>query len=198
MQNDVKDDEVRAKKFLEKLFQEKPKVKDTVHRFSKFLYEADDIVEIVLKSHLMIEEALTRIISKYVLYPDFIDEAGLTFWQKVNVARSISLDDSENSMWLLVAGYNKLRNDYGHSLEPPKAQEHIKALRDRYFAELPAKVAKDEELPDEQLLKDIAMFVLGFLGSFEEEVERFRRWTDILDRFVNPHRHQTKNEPSTA
>jgi hypothetical protein len=195
--HDAKDAEAHAREYFETLRAEEPRQRNTLQRFATFVYEADDMVEIVLKCHLLIEEALTRIIAKYVPHPEFVEQSSLTFWQKLNIARSMSLDESENGMWLLVAGFNKLRNDYGHSLEPPRASEHVKALRDRYFAEFP-ELAKDKDLPDGQILKDVAIALLGFLGTFEEEVERFRWWLEKLDRIVNAHRQTRKDEPSKA
>ncbi len=39
------------------------------------------------------------------------------------------------------------------------------------------------------LLLGVVSLCLGFLDSFEQEVERFRRHVNPLDRVVNPHRH---------
>ena len=41
-----------------------------------------------------------------------------------------------------------------------------------------------------EVLKYAVVVVLGFLSSFEKEVERIRRWVGIMDRLVNPHRHR--------
>jgi hypothetical protein len=45
---------------------------------------------VVLKGHLLIEEALDGIISNFVFHSERIGEARLSFAQKVNLARSMS------------------------------------------------------------------------------------------------------------
>lgn len=91
-----KDDEEEARKYLRRLFEKKPELNETLHRIGAHLHFADDIVLVVLKGHLLIEESLTTIIRKFVPHGEFIDEAGLRFYQKVQIARSLSLDEHEN------------------------------------------------------------------------------------------------------
>lgn len=184
-------EEAGVKKYLERLLAEQPKGIETIERFAKFVSGADDMVEIVLKCHLLIEESLTRIIWAFVHEPDFLDDARLTFSQKIGIARSMSLGDSRNPMWSLVIGFKRIRNDYGHFLEPEKAPEHIRDLRAKYLQVFRDndRVHKTKDQPDEPILKEIANSVIGFLLAFEAEVERFRHYVSALDRILNPHRH---------
>jgi hypothetical protein len=61
--------------------------------------QVDETVLVVLKGHLLIEEALDTIISRFVFHPEFIQAANLRFAQKLSIARSISLDEHNNEMW---------------------------------------------------------------------------------------------------
>lgn len=181
-----------ARRYLEKLLEQKPELKDTLERVGAHLYFADDIVLVVLKGHLLIEEALTTIIRKSVHHGEFVDEANLRFYQKVQIARSLSLDEHQNEMWGLVLGLNRVRNDMAHALEHPKVADHISDLRNRYFQAFAnvEEIQANKKEPDEQILKDLIVATLGFLSGFEKEVDRFRWWLSILDRFVNPHRQK--------
>ena len=63
--------EAEAQEVLKKLFAEQPELEEKLKRIGGHLYFADDIVLVVLKGHLLIEEALTngydiRIIAKRV------------------------------------------------------------------------------------------------------------------------------------
>ena len=79
-----------------------------------------------------------------------------------------------------------------HALEHPKVQDHIHDLRNKYFAAFAdsERIQNDKNGPDEKILKDVVVATLGFLNGFEKEVGRYRWWLNILDRFVNPHRHR--------
>ena len=184
--------EEEARELLKKLFAEQPEHEERLARVGEHLYFADDIMLVVLKGHLLIEDSLVTIIRKFVPHGEFINEARLGFHQKVQIARSLSWDEHQNAMWDLALGLNRVRNDMAHALEPPKVEDRIRALRTRYF-EIFAdskQIQKEKEDPDTEVLKYIVIVTLGFLSGFEKEVERLRWWVGIMDRFVNPHRHR--------
>lgn len=56
-------------------------------KFEQHLQYVDDIALIVLKGHLIIEEVLDSIISRFVFHSEYLDRASLRFAQKVNIAR---------------------------------------------------------------------------------------------------------------
>ena len=62
-----------------------------------FLY-VDAPAQIVLKGHLLIEEALDTILGKFVFHPEHLQNANLRFAQKIDLARSISLAEHNNEM----------------------------------------------------------------------------------------------------
>jgi hypothetical protein len=63
----------------------------------------------------LVEKALNQIIEDFIFHADKIVEARLSFAQKIHFARSISLDEHDNSMWNLVTA---LRNDFAHEFDP--------------------------------------------------------------------------------
>ena len=184
--------EEEASELLKKLFAEQPEHEERLRRIGAHLYFADDIMLVVLKGHLLIEDSLMTIIRKFVPHGEFINEARLNFYQKVQIARSLSWDEHQNDMWELALGMNRVRNDMAHALEPPKVEDRIRGLRTRYFEIFADSkwIQKEKGNPDTEVLKKIVIVTLGFLFSFEKEVERFRWWVGIMDRFVNPHRNR--------
>src|SRR5207249_4373529 len=89
-------------------------------RFTEELQYVDEVSQTVLKGQLLIEEALTRIIAKFVFHSELIPALRLGFAQKMDLARSMSLDGSKNRMWDLIGGINELRNQLSHSLDTEK------------------------------------------------------------------------------
>ncbi len=163
------------------------------HQRDSFLHlighlDLDRAAMVALKGHLVIEEKITAAIEKFVFHPEHLDDARLTFAQKLAISRSLSLDENKNSMWELVAKLNRLRNTLSHSLEGTLRADAMNAIRAAYIKERDSKL--DWEKTDEaSLLLGVISLCLGFLDSFEQEVERFRKHVNLLDRVVNPHRH---------
>lgn len=156
----------------------------------------DAIAQVVLKGHLLIEEALERIIGKFVFHPEHLENANLRFAQKLDVARSMSLDEQDNEMWDLAKAINSLRNELAHSLNSKKRQQKTQRVRGLYL-----KLLDDEEISaqhkqesDEVVLMWAASFFLGFLTSFESEVDRFKAFVSAIDRSLNSQRHDHVDE----
>jgi hypothetical protein len=166
-----------------------------IAKFAEHLQYVDAVALVVLKCHLLIEEALDRIIGKFVFHPEFLEDARLSFAQKIEIARSMSTGDHRNPMWELVTAFNALRNDLSHSLTSAKRDQKTRRVIDVYWKLLDdeTEAGLQKEMPDEAVLMAAAGFFLGFLGACEAEVNRFRSWVDDFDRVVNPHRHKAKD-----
>lgn len=151
----------------------------------------DAITQVVLKGHLLIEEALERIIGKFVFHPEHMENVNLRFAQKLDVARSMSLDEQDNEMWDLAKVINSLRNELAHSLSSEKRKQKTQRVRDLYLKLLDDKEisAQHKQESDEVVLMWAATLILGFLTSFESEVDRFKAFVSALERTLNIHRH---------
>ena len=169
-------------------------------RIQQEFAEIDPVVHSVLKGHLLIEEKLSSIIELFVFHPEAFDEARLGFFHKVHVARALSLDEHENSMWQLILSINSLRNELAHSLDPDARRPKILRLRELYFKEIEDESYREEQqdYPDEAVVMFASVLAIGFLGRFEQEAKRFRSIVDGLDRVMNPHRHQEKSSDSST
>ena len=151
--------------------------------------ESDDEALIILKGHLVIEERITAVIEKFVFHPEYLERARLTFAQKVAIARSISLDDAGHTMWDLVEKLNAVRNKLSHSLDGEPRAKAMEALKAAYLRECGGKL-RDEEQDERVLLGSVLSLCLGFVHAFEQEVERFKDYVSVMDRAINPHRHE--------
>lgn len=173
------------------------RMKQFMSDLQEHLGQVDELTLVVLKGHLLIEESINRVISRFVFHPEMLESARLSFAHRVSIARAISLDEHDNSMWDMILAINALRNNLAHNLHSPKRAQQIQRVllllkhetRDAETTSFHS-IAEPEHL---QLLDAIA-FCTGFLSSFEAEVERFRDWIDNLDQVVNPHRHKDSQQ----
>ena len=135
----------------------------------------DELALVVLKGHLLLEEQLERILGKFLFHPEYLEGANLRFAQKVALARCMSLDEHANSLWELVLAVNGLRNELAHALNSEKRQHKFDRLKALYMVENEVSAVEASHCPDHELAAHTIAFILGFLGSFEEEVIAGRR-----------------------
>lgn len=147
----------------------------------------DPFVGITLKAHLRIESLLDEIINMFVFHPEFILKARLTFAQKIKLARSISLDQSKDSVWGIIILLNNIRNDAIHNIELKNKGKYIKKL-DLFMHQ---QIKNDEfvKYNDSHKLELITAFCVGFLNQFKKEIGRFKDVTNDMDKIINSHRH---------
>ena len=159
----------------------------------------DATAQIVLKGHLLIEEALDTILGKFVFHSEYFESANLRFAQKIDLARSVSLADQNNEMWELVIAINSLRNELSHSLKSVKRQQKTQRVIEVYLKLLgdPEVAARHKSESEEVVLMWAASFFLGFLVAFEAEVDRFKTLINALDQVANLHRHEKKPSPAS-
>ncbi len=154
--------------------------------------KVDETVLVVLKGHLLIEELLDEIIRKFIFHAVYLDSARLSFFQKLQVARSMSLDEHSNGMWEIAVRLNSLRNELAHALDSPKRNPKTQAVVEAYFAEAneDGHLALLRDKEEHVVLAFAVGYFIGFLHGFKSEAERFREFVDGVDTIINPHRHR--------
>lgn len=159
--------------------------------FDEHFNKVDEELVAVLKGHLLVEKVLNQIIEDFVFHADKIIHVRLSFDHKVQIARSMSLDHSDNSMWKLISALNTLRNDFAHQLDSEKRKIKFKNVQNIYEQETQG--AEFEKIWQKGNVMGIAYtttLVLGFLLTFHEEVLRFKEVVDGIDKVINKHRHK--------
>lgn len=151
-------------------------------RFVEQIRYVDELAQIVLKGHLVMEEVMTEALGRFLLNDEFVEPARLMFHQKVKLCRAISASEKDNSIWDLIEALNSLRNHLSHSLDPAKKSNKLQTIREIYSREFP----DDSPETVEGMNSDSALCMLaisgclGSLSSFLKEIKSFERVVDRL------------------
>src|SRR2546428_11736922 len=164
-----------------------PELSDSMRRFRQEMENVDELVHVLLKGHLLLEEALTRILEQYVFHRDHLGETRLSFHQKLLLGRPRCLRKDRLGEWDLLAAINTLRNEVAHRLKSSEREEKVTRVKEIYFREA-AGLAGLEQLkkqPDHMILFAACAHCAGFLASFEVDSKAFRKMVHAMDRSLS-------------
>lgn len=157
-------------------------------RFSEEMLVVDDTVHTLLKGHLLIEEALARIIDQYAFHREHLADARLSFATKVHVCRALCLRKNNLGEWELIEALNALRNVVAHTLRSPQRERKFNKVKELYLREA-ADMPGVEEVRGRSET-DVVLLAcghcLGFLSNFEGDARAFRQVVFDMDRSMNP------------
>ena len=97
-------------------------------RFFRLVFGPLDLTHAILKSHLLLEEVLTSLISEAVGDVTHIEKARLTFFQKLCLVQALYPHFSKPGIWKVIEDFNSIRNLYSHHAEPPNLESKLKNL----------------------------------------------------------------------
>lgn len=150
-------------------------------RFLEQIRYVDDLAQIVLKGHLVMEEVMTEALGRFFLNVEFIEPARLQFHQKVKLCRATSASEKDNSMWRLIDALNGLRNHLSHSLDADAREKKLVKIRKLYAKEFPAVPEASDMERDAAICMLALSGCLGFLETYLREIKSF-------EKLVNQHR----------
>jgi hypothetical protein len=164
-----------------------PEFSAAFQRFQQEMGRVDDLVLVLLKGHLLIEEALTRIIKLHFFHAEHLEGARFTFHHKAALARALCLRKDRFGEWELVAAINALRNEVAHNLESPERAKKLSRVKEIYFREASTatKARGIQKQADSVILQAACGHCAGFLASFEHDAKGFRQIMHSLDRVMN-------------
>lgn len=153
-------------------------------RYLSLLRREGDLVSVVLRGHLIMEELLYRTVQSHCESPEHLDEARLRFPQLVALAKSLDkLPAAPPSLWASLAKLNTLRNSLAHSLELPDLDKRVVAFVEATLGHARVAALGPSSNSKEAVVTSLC-FVLGQLevvGVFTEALE----WL-IVNQLSNP------------
>lgn len=96
-----------------------------IEQVRKHLPAGNDLTLIVLKGHLLAEEALDDLIHFYCKQPEYLDDIEIRFLVKARIARALSGHIVWTGLWPLIDALNSVRNDLAHNLESTKLRDRV-------------------------------------------------------------------------
>ncbi len=133
--------------------------------------EKDDLLDVVLRAHLYIEQLLDEMLGMWAANPQYMKKANLSFAQKVNLVRALNLHHPEEGIWKAIFDLNSVRNDFAHHLSSDERQKKIRKFIDStnsYFSD--TKSDKYEYSIYEELLLCFS-YLFSSLGAIKKEYE---------------------------
>ncbi len=126
---------------------------------------SNDVTLMALKGHLLIEEQLVSILKSRVSYSKALEEARLSFFQRLCLAKALGYRKENDWVWHSIKKLNSVRNDLAHKVEPAKLN-----IKLREFLEL----VEDSGLRRQQgnlqsRLKACFLFLCGTLQGIGEK-----------------------------
>ena len=164
-----------------------PALQAAIERFTSEMSTVDEMVHVLLKGHLLLEEALALIIDQHVFHRENLADARLSFAQKLNVARSLCLRKNNLGEWELVAAINGLRNDLAHRLNSPDRGKKLDKVKAVYFREA-AEFGRIEVIKaqaDHEIIFAACAHCAGFLATCAEDLRHLRQTIYAMDRSMN-------------
>jgi hypothetical protein len=141
--------------------------------FRESLGEIDEIAQVTLKSHIIIEAQLVDILVLLVDEPEYLEKANLRFYQKANLLRAAIFHEDGHEGWPLVLAFNKLRNTIAHGDANEERTVQIEVLRGMLLPivteETKEQVQKANEL---EITTLAAAMASGFLVDVENQMRR--------------------------
>lgn len=83
------------------------------------------VISIVLRAHLHIEQVLSEAIGLFATNLASVEDAKLTFTQKVHLVRAFNLRHPSEPFWSALRALNALRNDLAHELTSAQRERKV-------------------------------------------------------------------------
>lgn len=160
--------------------------KDYQEKFKKHFPDSDDLIVIVLRGHLLVEEFLDRLNKHCFHFPEYYDQANLQFSKKLLIARAQVLVPRVNpsSFFDGIKKLNELRNSLAHNLESPKLRNKIKDFLKTIESEYPEEFTEHHAYENETIEVRTRFAISYMLGQMEvldnvvEFMEKSRHYGD--------------------
>lgn len=127
----------------------------------------------ILRGHLLIEELLDQLIAAHLKYPKAINDARLTFFQKLCIAQGMIGRSNEDFTWIPIKKLNELRNSISHNLPDDRFSERLDSVLKAFFENEFDEIPKDIYSKSKALRKGI-IFHCAHLYGFREGIRAAR------------------------
>lgn len=141
----------------------KPLDEHIILRNMRLMEPSPDLIVVILRGHLLVEEMLRRILQKHAVDPAALEDARLTFFQVLRMVQAIAAHPGRVDLWKELEQLNRIRNILAHQSEPTDIEKTVDAFLED-FTQRPASTPEERAL----ILFEKMHVVLGSLWQILE------------------------------
>jgi hypothetical protein len=135
------------------------------HEFATQLRAIDDVANIVLQGHLLIEQDIDEAIEGYFFQPQYLlDDRTLGFERKVQLLRASTYLHPDEPDWELLLAFNSLRNEIAHKRDGPKRKAKLERVRNLILKSASESASEKYSLKSDD--KEMAIFAAARCTGF--------------------------------
>jgi len=120
-----------------------------------------DLVTVILKGHLVIEEIVRTLINENTKDSKSIQKARLSFYQAIYVSKALLAEEGDLWIWDAALKLNVIRNKIAHNLEVVDIDDKLGD-----FVEFMIKGHVGSDIKNEDLIEQVRLSVVILLGLF--------------------------------
>ena len=118
---------------------------------------------VILKAHLLSEELMYKHLSVKLPHPEYLAGGRFTYSQTIRLSRAVCGDERHDKwVWGALSKLNKIRNRYGHNLEPTGVEKEIDELLQLINAHASSSFSEAQmgELPRAMLMLLVGLYTV--------------------------------------
>jgi hypothetical protein len=166
------------------------------NRVKRLLPRSHDPYLILLKGHLLIEEQLFAYISAHCRNTDKLEDARLTFAQKLRLAQAFSGGLTESHVGRSLEKLNAIRNKMAHRAEVPdldsRLDDYLKAWAEEEFVQ--PKTARERS----RYLRNTLIFQIAMIGGMADSVTYLQKSVSRVRKVSNHSPQEPSPQASVA
>jgi hypothetical protein len=153
---------------------------------SEHLKQFDELGNVVLRAHILVEADLDKVMRATFFYPEYI-KGRLQFERKAQIARAMALRTQNAPVWETMKAVNDLRNEVAHGNNWERRHARVEQLRRAVLKHLKPEMVEEYRIADEREIAIMGCALCsGFLGLLEDQLWGMRRYLNQIDEQLFP------------
>lgn len=146
-----------------------------IDKFREQLKHVDNFIAVALNAHLEIEGDLDEYLKVIFAEPRYLEEARLSFFAKLAVARAYTPISHDRPEWEMMSLVNAIRNKIAHRSRDKVLQVDLSRLRSVLNESFEMLRAELKDADSKDIMTYSAAICCGFLALLEEQVAQTKR-----------------------
>jgi hypothetical protein len=155
--------------------------------FKKQLTEVNEFANVILRSHILVEQDLDDALAIIFFHPDYVLDSRLSFDRKVKIVRAMSLRADNAPVFEVMFALNALRNSFAHRFEVKEREGRMQRLRQVTIAAFKEERREEHKnLNNQDMVVHACAMCSGYLLLFTEGYANLRKKINEIDAEINP------------